>query len=342
MLKFTPRQQALIINSRRRWDFMHQNLAAQYGFAMNDINGALFAHDEFAGNASTLPKDVWGAWDKNAVLIQRDTLAVFNDLAASVSKPVPLGKIVNYFRTLSDSGDVNISLDGRSKARLDSPVTEYEGTPVPIIDSEASFGWREMLAAQSEGESLDGDALANNQRKIAEKLEDIALNGDSSIVIAGAKMYGLRTAPYRATGTHGYTLNGATGAQWVSAVTAALKAMHANNFRSPATIYLNWDDWFYASSTEYTANYPKKILQAIQEIQGIQSIVPANSVPASEILGIVKRSDVVQVLNGMPLTTRPKARRDPEDDYVFSVLAAASVQYKHDAEGQAGYVQFTK
>jgi hypothetical protein len=28
-----------------------------------------------------------------------------------------LGKIVHYFMTLSDSGDVNISLDGRGKAK---------------------------------------------------------------------------------------------------------------------------------------------------------------------------------------------------------------------------------
>jgi hypothetical protein len=45
----------------------------------------------------------------------------------------------------------------------------------------------------------------------------------------------------------------------------------------------------------------------------------------------------VQILNGMPMTMRPKARQNPEDDYVFSVLAAAAPQFKHDANGQAGY-----
>jgi hypothetical protein len=139
-----------------------------------------------------------------------------------------------------------------------------------------------------------------------------------------------------------FTLNGATGANWVEAVKGTLQALHAKNYRDPVTLYFNYDDWFYASVTDYQANYPKTILARVMEIPGIQTIVPAGSVPASEILGIVKRPDVAQVLNGMPMTTRPKSRRDPEDDYIFSVLAAAAVQYKHDFIGQAGYVQFTK
>jgi hypothetical protein len=181
MLKFTKDQQALILNARRRWDAMQRNMAAQHGFAVNDANGQFIAFDELVGNASVLPKDVWGEWDRSAITIQRDVLSVFNDLAASVSRPMALGKIVHYFMTLSDSGDVNISLDGRGKAKTDQPVMDYEGTPLPIIDSELSFGWRQMLAAQTEGYSLDSDAISNHQRKVAEKLEDMVLNGDPNI-----------------------------------------------------------------------------------------------------------------------------------------------------------------
>lgn len=342
MLKFTPDQQKLILNARRRWDIMQQNMAAQHGFAVNDANGQFVAFDSLIGNASVLPKDVWGEWDRSAITVQRDVLSVFNDLAASVSRPMPLGKIVHYFMTLSDSGDVNISLDGRGKAKTDQPVMDYEGTPLPIIDSELSFGWRQMLAAQTEGYSLDSDAIPNHQRKVAEKLEDMALNGDANINVGGARIFGLRNAPNRATGTHNLTLNGATGAQWVATLSAAIALLQAKNFYAPVTFYVNYKDWFYASVNDYAANYPKTILQRIMEIPGVQAVVPASKVPANEVLGVIKRTDVVQILNGMPLTMRPKARQNPEDDYVFTVLAAAAPQFKHDAEGQAGYVQLTK
>lgn len=342
MLKFTLDQQKLILNARRRWDMMQRNMAAVHGFAVNDANGQFISFDELVGNASVLPKDVWGEWDRSAITVQRDVLAVFNDLAASVSRPMPLGKIVHYFMTLSDSGDVNISLDGRGKAKADQPVMAYEGTPLPIIDSEVSFGWRQMLGAQTEGYSLDSDAISNSQRKIAEKLEDLVLNGDTNIDVGGAKIYGMRNAPYRATGTHGLDLNGATGAQWVAAIKALIELLHAKNYYAPVTIYLNYSDWFYTTTTDYAANYAKTIYTRIMEIPGVAALVPASKVPANELLGVVKRPDVVQILNGMPLTMRPKARQNPEDDYVFTVLAAASPQFKHDHNGQAGYVQLTK
>ncbi len=342
MLKFTLDQQKLILNARRRWDMMQRSMAAQHGFAVNDANGQFIAHDALVGNASVLPKDVWGEWDRSAITVQRDVLSVFNDLAASVSRPMALGKIVHYFMTLSDSGDVNISLDGRGKAKTDQPIMDYEGTPLPIIDSELSFGWRQMLAAQTEGYSLDSDAISNHQRKVAEKLEDMVLNGDANINVGGATIYGLRNAPYRATGTHGLDLAAATGAQWVGAITSLIKLLQAKNYYAPVTIYLNYSDWFYTTTTDYVANYPKTIFTRIMEIPGVQALVPASKVPVNEMLGVVKRPDVVQILNGMPMTMRPKARQNPEDDYVFSVLAAAAPQFKHDANGQAGYVQLTK
>lgn len=353
MLKFTPQQQQLIINSRRHWDMEQEHMALRAGYKVNKVGGAILAANSgdgnvlglnqgIIGNASTLPKDVWGAWDRSFVEVQRDVLAVFNDLAGTVSQTVPLGKIVHFFQMLSDSGDINISLDGRSKAKVDQPVHSYEGTPVPIIDSELEYGWRQMLSAQTEGYSLDSDGIMNHQRKIAEKLEDLAINGDSTINVGGATIYGLRTAPYRATGTHGYTLNGASGANWLSVIKAVVAAIMAKNFRAPVTIYLNYDDWFYASTNDYTASYPKTILARLMEIPNVKAIIPASKVPVNEVLAIVKRSDVVKVLNGMPPTTRPKSRQNPEDNYIFTVMAAASVQYKHDAEGQAGYAQFTK
>ena len=341
MLKFTKEQQALIINARRRWDVLHRNMAIQYGFAVNDAHDGL-AFAELIGNASVLPRYVWGEWDRSAITVQRDVLAVFNDLAAAVSRPMPLGKIVHYFMTLSDSGDINISLDGRGKAKTDQPLIEYEGAPVPIIDSELSFGWRQMLAAQTEGYALDTDAISNHQRRIAEKMEDMVLNGDTTINVGGSTIYGLRTAPFRSTGTHGLDLNGASGAQWVSAIKELIELLHAKNYYAPVTIYLNYSDWFYTTTTDFVATYAKTIYTRIMEIPGVAALVPASKVPANELLGVVKRPDVVQIMSGMPMTTRPKARQNPEDDYVFTVMAAVAPHFKHDYNGQAGYAQLTK
>ena len=330
MLRFTQEQQAFLLANRRAFNDRQRDLQTQ-------LRG-----NTMIGNASPLPKDVWGVWDREGIEVQRQTLAVFNDLAASVSTPMPIGKLVHHFQTVSDSGNVNVSLDGRSKARTDQPLIEYHGTPLPIIDSTFSYGWRQVAAAQSEGFNLDIGARRNAMFKVAQKLESIALDGDASIVVGGAQLYGLRTHPNRETRSTGVALNGATGAQWLAEIAATLKLLHDNNFKRNATIYLNWDDWFYAQTTEFTTGYPKTIAQRVQEMGGVASIVPADTVAAGQIIALIKDPMVVQVLNGMPMSLRAQFRANPEDEYNFVVMAAAAVQIKFDAENQCGVAVSTR
>lgn len=317
-------QKDMILNARRQHEAEHLQMQARFGTNL------------LVGNATALPKDVWGIWDTDGIMIQRDVLAVYNDLV-SVSKSMPLGKLLHYFQRVSDNSEVNISLDGRSKARNDQPEFDYVGTPLPIVDSNFGFGWRQMLAAQTEGVSLDSGARINATRKVAEKLEDIVLNGDSSVVVDGAQLYGLRNHPKRITRSTGSTLASTTGANWVTEIVACVKALQGKNFYQPPTIYLNYGDWYYATTTEYTAGYPKKIIDVVREC-GIANIVPASKVPANNILAVVKSQEFIQLLNGMPLMTRAQARHNPEDDYNFVVMAASALEIKYDVNDQCGVV----
>lgn len=329
MLRFTPQQERLIIANRR--SFNERQTA---------LNAAM-AGNVMLGNAYALPKDVWGQWDREGVEVQRSTLGVFNDLAASVSTPMAIGKLIHYFQTISDSGSANISLDGRSKARTDKPTFNYHGTPLPIIDSTFSFGWREVEAARSEGFQLDDSGRMNANRKVAETLESGVLNGYSTITVNGQASYGLRTHPKRNTRSTGVTLNGATGAQWLAEFTAHLKLLHGDNFKVPATTYVNWDDWFYATSTEFTTGYPKTIAQRVLELGGVREVIPVDSVVANELISVVKDRRVINLLNGMPMHTRAQFRANPEDDYDFVTMAAAAAEIKFDAEDNCGIAHST-
>lgn len=294
-------------------------------------------HGEYMqGNALTVPKDAWGQWATTGIEVQRDVLAVFSSLSG-VSRGVDLATMVDYFQTISDSSDdVSVTIDGRGKAKTDQPVINYHGTPLPIFENNCSFGWRQMMTIRKAGGNLEGASMNNKIRHIAEKLEDMTLNG-LDIDVGGAKVYGMLNHPQRNTRSTGVTLNGATGAEWESEVKATLKLLHGDNFRNSITLYLNWDDYFYASSTEYSTQYAgKSILQRVMEIAGVEAIVPASKVPANTVIGLVRRSEVVEMLNGMPIVTRPKNRLNPEDDYVFHTMAAQAIQLKFDDENQMG------
>ena len=324
MLRFTAQQQNFVLWNRRTFNERQTRMGAGN-------------EDAMLGNALPMPRDMWGEWDRDGVEIQREVLSVFNDLSSSVAMPMPIGKLVHHFQTISDSGEVNTSLDGRSKAREDQPVFDYHGTPLPIIDSTFSYGWRQVEAARSEGFQLDAAGRANAQYKVAERMEVLTLDGDASIVVGGDQLYGIRTHPKRNTRATGVTLNGATGAQWLTEFKAVLALLHADNFRVPATIYVNWDDWFYAQNTDFATTYgDKTIAQRVLEMGGIANIVPASKVAADEVIAVVKNRRVVQILNGMPMTTRAQFRANMEDDYDFVTMAAVAAEIKFDATDQCG------
>ena len=334
ILKFNEAQAKAVIGMREHFNNTQEAMAK--GLPADPATRALI------GNASPVHKDVWGMWDREAVEIQRDVLAVFADVASTNSKPMPIGKLVNYFQRMSDSGSVNVSIDGRGTAKADQPVIDYQGTPVPILDDSFRFGWRQMEAERTEGyTSLQSGASGNSMRKIAEKMEDMMLNGESSIVVGGATIYGLRNLPQRNTGTHGLTLATATGAQWLAAVVDLIKKMQADNFYTEITIYLNMGDYLVASTSEFTAGYPKTILNRLQEIPNVR-FVPGSKVPANELIGLCKRRDVVEILSAMPMTTIPLFRANAHDDYVFRVMAAVAPQLKWDGNDQCGVVQLTQ
>lgn len=337
MLRFTPEQEAVANRSRAAFNARQTAMASASMFS--DGFG-----DGITGNAAQIPLDAWRRIDARGVAIQRDVLAVFNRLSAANSTPVSMGDIVSYFPKISDSGEVHVSMDGRSEGRADQALVKYEGTPIPILDSFARFGWRQMEVMRKGPGNMETDTVANHQRKVAEKLEDMALNGLPSIAVGGSTIYGLRTFPQRNTDVHGVDLNGATGAQWLAAFSKMINGLIGDNAFGRVTVFMSYSDFTFADINEFVAGYPKTILQRLREISGIAEIVPCSKVPVNELIGInnIGTGDWGTILSGMPLVTRPKMRHNPEDDYTMGVMASAAPQFKSDYDGRSQIVHVTK
>lgn len=296
------------------------------------------------GNAAPIPPEAWRRIDDRATRIMRDVLAVYSRLAQANTTPVSMGDIMSYFPQVSDSGEVRVTMDGRDPGRSDQAIVKYVGTPVPIITSDARFGWRQMEVMRKSGTMLETETVANHQRKVAEKLEDMVLNGESGVVVAGNTIYGLRNHPQRNTDTHGFDLNStATGANWLTTMQKLVNALVGDNAFGRVTAFVNYSDWVYASINEFTSGYPKTILQRLREIEQIADIVPCSKVPADNVLGVagLETGDWGSILQGMGMTTRPKARHNPEDDYVYTVMAAAAPQLRTDFDGRAPFAHLT-
>lgn len=329
MLKFTTNQEAQVFAERE---------------AFNAAETAMAPRVHLIGNASPLPLDAWRRIDGTATQVQRDMLVLFNRMAAASNTAVGIADLVNYYQQVGDSGEVSVSMDGRATTKGDKVLTKYQGTPVPVLKSDtARYGWREWAVMQRGG-SLDVAQIANNQRRIGEKLEDMVLNGDASINVGGNTIYGLRTFPQRSTGVHGLTLASATGAQWLEAVKDVCEKLIADNAYGRVTVFVNYADWFAAQNTDFTASYPKSIAARLAEVSQVVEFVPVPRLPVNELIGIADFSTGSwgSILSAMPMTTRPVARHNPEDDYAFSVISAAAPQFRADYDGKSTIAHLTQ
>ena len=330
-LLFTNEQQQAILAERSRFN---QRAVARAAGVVPGLEG----------NSLAIPLDAWRRIDTRAQMIARTRLVMFNRLAAASTIPVGIADLVNYYPQVSDSGEVLVTMDGRNGAKADQALVNFVGTPVPILTSNARFGWRQMEVIRKGGGMIDTATIANHQRRVAEKLEDMVLNGLSSIVVGGSTIYGLRNLPQRNTFVHGLTLASATGAQWLAMVKAAITAAMGDNQYGRLTLFVNQGDYMAADTTDYAANYAGTILQRLLAVNQVAEIVPVASVPVNEVLGIVDLAggEWGGILSAMPLTTRPKSRDEPEEDYVFGVMAAAAPQFRSDYTGQSAFLHGTQ
>lgn len=330
MLQFTKEQWASIQAARKQFN--------QRAVAMAANEAAMLE-----GNSLSIPVDAWRRIDSRAQMLARSRLAVFNRLAQASIIPVSIADLVSFYPQVSDSNEVMVSMDGRNAAKADAAAVSYVGTPVPVLTTSARMGWRQMEVLRKAGSTLDIATIANGQRKMAERMEDMAINGLASVNVNGATIFGLRNLPSRNTFTHGLTLNGATGAQWLTAFKQAINAALSDNNFGQLTVFLNYGDYTYADTTDYATNYQGTILQRLRAIGQIREIIPASSVPANELLGIadLDAGEWGGILSAMPMVTRPKTRQEPEDDYVFGVMAAVAPQFRSDAAGQSAFVHGT-
>lgn len=333
MLRFLTNEQILAHNHPREvFDRREEQIAAAAGGVM-------------IGNAAPIGLDAWRRIDERSARLQRDMLMVYARLARGNSIPVSLGDLVNFYPKIGDSGSAGVSMDGRAVGKADQAAVTFAGTPVPIIHSEAAFGWRQWQVLSKGGGFGATDSIANNQRIVLEKLEDMAINGLSSIVVGGATIYGLKTFPDRISGTYGaFNLNGGTGANWATAFTATINGLVGDNSFGRATVFVNYTDWMYAGQTDFASNYPKTILQRMLEMPGVGEIIPCSKLAANDVIAVnnVDSGEWGSILTAMPLTTRPKARVNEQDDYAFSVMAATAPQFRSDANSRSHIAAYTR
>lgn len=290
----------------------------------------------------TLRKDEWKSFDNALVREAQFRLKAVADLyAAGLTKPIKggLGKTVHEYEKMTDMTPAIMSMDGNVRSDNDRVEFSLEGIPLPIIHKDFDMNIRMIEASRNGGDPLDTLQVEQCGRRIAEKLEDLVINGTSK-VYAGLPIYGYTTFPgrlemaYTAGGTWDDT--GKTGDQIVNDILAAKQLLHNNRHYGPYWVYIPGDADV-RLDLDFKADGTQTRRGRLLAIDGIAKITTLDTLASGNIIVVQPTRDVVELLTVVPLQN---IQWDLNGGFTvaFKSFTVQIPLFRTDAAGRSGVV----
>lgn len=304
----------------------------------NEMNpGALRTND-------TLRKDEWKQFDQAVIKVAQDRLVGVADLMSrglvfNISNG--LGTTVLEYEDVSDIEDAQVSMDAVTRGDNDRVEFDINYLPLPITHKDFQINIRVLEASRRLGNPLDTTMAELSARKVAEKNEEYLFQGASSFAFGGGIIRGYVDALNRNTLTlsTAWDDSAADGEMILDDVRAMKQASIDALHYGPWILYIPTayetvlDDDFKAASD-------KTIRQRILEISGIQDVKVADKLAADNVLLVQMTSDVVRMVQGLPLTT-VEWQTQGNMVFHFKVMNILVPQVRFDQEEHSGIVHLS-
>ena len=307
---------------------------------VNHKTGEIYEEARPVANA-TLRRDEWKALDDAVLRISEQRLVGIADLQArglTYNITNGMGKTVLEYHDMSNALEAEMTMDGITKARSDTVDYGVNYMPLPIVHADFRLNLRVLEASRNVGDSLDTTLVERATRKVSEKLEEFLFT-DTSFTFGGGTIYTYLSHPDINTvsmATH-WDASAATGEKIIDDVKSMKQASINAKHYGPWMLYVP-TAYETVLDEDYVSNYPRTILERIKSINGIIDVKVADKLPANTVILVQMTSDVVRLVNGMPINviqweTQGKMAQD------FKVMAIMVPQIRSDQDGNSGIVK---
>lgn len=152
---------------------------------------------------SLLQRDEWETMDADIMAAAVQPLNVARILMANgLSRPITnIGQLMTLYPRGGEMTPANVSMRMHASGEKDLIDQDFAGVPIPIIFKEYEMDARLLASSRLQGQGLDTSNGVAAARVVAEKVEDLILNGDTNVNLNGNTIYGLTTSPARSTDT---------------------------------------------------------------------------------------------------------------------------------------------
>jgi len=291
-------------------------------------------------NAATLLKDEWKLLDTAVMGIAEQRLQGVQDLiAAGLTYNIPnaLGTTVLESQEISDALEAELSMDGVHRAKGDRPQYSTSYLPLPIIHADYDLNARVLAASRSKGAPLDTTLAERAARKVTVQLENMLFK-DQQYSFGGGKIYSYVNHPDRNQVALAVAWDDAAKTpEAIVGDVLAWKQKAIANFRyGPFQIYIP-TSWETVLDEDYnvSGNSNMTIRERIMKISNIRGITVVDSLQANNALFVEFRSDVVRLVQGMPMQNVEWSSEGGMTTH-YKVMSIQVPQIRSDYNGNCG------
>jgi len=252
-----------------------------------------------------LRQDDWKALDKAVQdVAQKRYVGVADLLGRGQRLTIPngLSKMILESENVSDMRDAELNMSGVTRGQNDTVNYEVVGVPLPLTHKDYELDIRRLAASRNSGTPLDSTQARLATKKVTNYGEALLFNGSSSFTYADYVIYGYLDFPSINSRSMGTDWASDTGANILTDVLAAkqlsITAMHFG----PWFMYLptNFDT---TMDQDYsTAKGSNTVGERILAVTGLEQLKVADVLTASNVVMVQMDSDVVRMVEGLPLT----------------------------------------
>lgn len=306
-----------------------------------DERGGLMVNERALANNAFLNQEEWEILDKAVFEMAKLRLGAYQDLSG-LKRKSSLAAWYSKWRVASERIGANVTMDFRTRVDYDRTDKKTYGVPIPIISSAYTLGRRELLSARAAGQQVETFEAQEASAAVMEKAEDILINGDTSVVIAGNSIPGYRTLAARDTGTAAAYGGGDFGtiANITDTFLGMLSALAAKRFYGPFNCYIH-NTQYHQMLAFYTDGSGQTALDRVLKLPAIKSVKPNDLIgTAGDLLMAQMTRNVVDL--EVALTLENRRWEAPDGSAMFFVVMMSAVpRLKTDYAGNAGIAHAT-
>jgi uncharacterized linocin/CFP29 family protein len=281
---------------------------------------------------ATLRNDEWKQIDDAIISVARDTLVGVGDLqAAGLTLNLGgLGVTETQYERQTDMTDADIDMDAETAGEEDRVTFDLVSLPVPVVHKNFRIGIRQLEASRTRGAALDVVNTEEATRKVADKLEDMLFNGDTTININGNSISGYTTHTNRNTVTGGDW--GTIANIWANIQTAVL-ANEGDYFTGPYVLYVSTTQYGQMRAI-YSDGTGQSAMERVMNSFPISAIKISDKLTDEAVLVQLERR-TVDLAVGLDVTPVEWTTRGGMS-FHFKIMAAMVPRLKADVNGRMG------